>query len=88
MRFNYTNFREKAKMIEERDDYASVQAWALEYYKSLMHELGEIYKKDFDTSRPYTGEYHMGRVDLIREILGLPLYDWNQHPNFKLRSCE
>lgn len=84
MRFNYVNFQDKAQAIEEQYDYANVQAWALEYYKQLMQELEERYKKDFDESCPYTGEYHMGRVDLIREILGLPLYDWSQHPNFKL----
>ena len=86
MRFNYTNFRDKATDIEEQYDYGNVQAWALEYYKGLMHERGEEYKKEMDEARPYTGEYHKGRADLIREILGLPKYDWSQHPAFIVRG--
>ena len=86
MRFNNRNFLEKAKMIEEQYDYGNVQAWALEYYNCLMHELAEMLQENIDEARPYTGEYWMGKADLLCEILGLPEIDWDSLPNFQFRS--
>lgn len=80
MRFNYRNFQEKALMIEARDDYASVQAWALEYYKNLMSNLEQLLKENYGQVSPYTGEYWMGKADLINDILGNTPIDWDKHP--------
>jgi len=80
MRFTYSNFKEKAPMIELRDDYASVQAWALEYYKHTMQELEEMLtEKEADLKRykelrlpgiSYASA--SAQIGLLREILGTP----------------
>jgi len=84
MKFNYGNFKEKLPIVEERDGYAGVQAWGLEYYKYAMEELekkqDELYnilgrcrkyeEKENDGSTTHLILDALAKLTLIHEILG------------------